>query len=302
MPTHDSIKQVQFQATVQEASSADGVQPAQSSGGDQRVRAWLFESISACLLLVVAASWLFFGTYDLGVRLTAEDGGYVVVAQVKPKLQASKVTQAQFVPSEILPTRQVAPTSTSTVIPRIGTETPEVPLVPTPITGATPVDYLAKARDMLEAAKMGRDERMAHDALETLAKIDRSLAVVDSQARALESQIYYMLDILHGTTYLGEGNSVRWHLLDSKGQLLTNPLDFTVHGGYLFVVDSGTLYQGALADLRSSEESLRLSLILTPTATVGGYPVKEIVAVEGMNTSGAVFVLDKSNWTLAILG
>jgi len=148
---------------------------------------------------------------------------------------------------------------------------------------------------MLEAAKMGRDERMAHDALETLAKIDRSLAVVDSQARALESQIYYMLDILHGTTYLGEGNSVRWHLLDSKGQLLTNPLDFTVHGGYLFVVDSGTLYQGALADLRSSEESLRLSLILTPTATVGGYPVKEIVAVEGMNTSGSVFVLDKSN-------
>jgi hypothetical protein len=252
-------------------------------------------SVTASLLLVIAASWLFFGTYDVGLYATAEDGGYAIIAQVRPKHRVPIASQDLLGSGEILPTRETAPKPTPTPTPEISPGTREIPLAPAPTAEMRSVDYLAEARVLLEAAKMGRDERVAYSALETLAKADRGPATVDNQARILESQIYYLLDTLHGTTYLEEGSPVRWRLLDPEGQLLTNPLDFTLHGGYLYVIDSGTLYQGSLADLRPTEGSLRLSRILTPTATVGGYPVKEIVAVEGMNTSDSVFVLDKSN-------
>ena len=121
-------------------------------------------------------------------------------------------------------------------------------------------------------------------------------AEIETEIASLRSQIEYALDALAGTIYLNNANSSRLALLTEQGLPLVNPIDMTFSQENFYIIDSGTLYRGDLSQLSlAGENSLLLTAIITPTARIDGFPVKELVAVEASNIENGVYVLDKSN-------
>jgi murein DD-endopeptidase MepM/ murein hydrolase activator NlpD len=119
---------------------------------------------------------------------------------------------------------------------------------------------------------------------------DRSLSV---QAAALRSRIGCALAALDNTVYLDGFNTSRWDLVASDGKPLINPIDFTIGPAGIYVIDSGAVYSAPLSAM-ASVAKLALAAVLTPTAWIGGFPVKEVLALDASNADGTLFVLDKS--------
>lgn len=115
------------------------------------------------------------------------------------------------------------------------------------------------------------------------------------EAGALADQVAYARDVLTGTVYLNTSNVTRWQLADRHGHSLSYPIDMTLSDGGLYVIDSGSLYRAELAALPVGGGVLTMTAVLTPTASISGYPVKEIMALDGAAYDDALFVLDKSN-------
>jgi murein DD-endopeptidase MepM/ murein hydrolase activator NlpD len=70
----------------------------------------------------------------------------------------------------------------------------------------------------------------------------------------------------------------------------------TIFQNQLFVIDSGVLYSGTLpAPDIVGNLPLSMTTLLTPTAQIDGFPVKEIVAVSAEDFGSRIAVLDKSN-------
>jgi len=106
----------------------------------------------------------------------------------------------------------------------------------------------------------------------------------------------FALDALQGSLYLQDKDMGRFLLSNEQGEALVQPIDMSIIGNDLYVIDSGTLYSVTLPGITTGmEQNLVMTAILTPTATIDGFPVKEIVAVDGQNLIGGFYVLDKSN-------
>jgi hypothetical protein len=131
---------------------------------------------------------------------------------------------------------------------------------------------------------------MVIDSLGQIESLDSTLA---PQVAQLRSAGLFGLDALDGTTYLTSENCRAWSLKTMAGETLSNPIDFTVSNEKIYLIDSGILYQGNWP-LPATGSELVLTPILTRTAQVEGYPVKEMVAVDAAQTED-VFVLDKAN-------
>ena len=114
-------------------------------------------------------------------------------------------------------------------------------------------------------------------------------------ASSLASQVAYARDVLTGTVYLNDDNLTRWQLADSYGKPLSYPIDMALSDGGIYLIDSGSLYRADLAALPAGGGVLTMAAVLTPAQWISGYPVKEIVALDGAAYTDAVFVLDKSN-------
>jgi hypothetical protein len=101
---------------------------------------------------------------------------------------------------------------------------------------------------------------------------------------------FKILSILQGKQ-LGQ-----YLMVNDQGNALVQSIDMTISGDHIFFIDSGTLYSGTLPSGDANVvRQLSVTAILTPTAQVDGFPVKEIVAVDAENFDQGVVVLDKSN-------
>ncbi len=197
------------------------------------------------------------------------------------------------------------PTLTSTSSPSSTLTPPSMPVLPTltapasaTITARAATDTpttipptLSPAHAAYQLALQERAPQHVRAALELLARGTD----VDTDAAQLQAQIYYTLDALSDTVYLDAGNTARWELATADGSRPIYPLGLTINRESLYIIDSGTLYRGDLTALAPAAPGLTLTAILTPAATVDGYPLKEIVAVDATNVTDAVFVTDKSN-------
>ena len=124
--------------------------------------------------------------------------------------------------------------------------------------------------------------------------LDRPDIAQVAGAAELKSRVLYATDALSATVYLNPENSVRWDLADEGGKQLVQPIDLTVSDDALYVIDSGTLYRRARTALPAAGGAITLTAVITPGGTIGGYPIKEIVAADATGTGRAVYVLDKS--------
>jgi murein DD-endopeptidase MepM/ murein hydrolase activator NlpD len=158
-----------------------------------------------------------------------------------------------------------------------------------------PPDALAEAEIAFRRALERGDRQQLEAMLDLLAQIEGANPALAGRAAALQSQVNYALDTLDGTIYLDESNSRRWALADADGHALVAPMDLSVGGERMYIIDSGALFQADVAALAANSVELAMTAILTQAAHIEGYPVKEIAAVEATNTQEAVYVLDKSN-------
>jgi len=123
--------------------------------------------------------------------------------------------------------------------------------------------------------------------------------ITPAELTQYKKSISYALDALAGTVY--PNNAAIWEMLlvDGNGIPLIQPIDMSLTNDELYVIDSGTLYLAQLPSLEQFQNlekpEIMMSAILTPTAQVDGFPVKEIVAVDATNIQDGVYVLDKSN-------
>jgi len=185
-----------------------------------------------------------------------------------------------------------SPVAVATASPtptRPPTTAPPQPTVTTTPT-AQPVALAAVQRayeDVLE----GRDPLALRAALKLL---DQPEVAQLPGAADLRSRLLYASDALSGTVYLGSDNTVRWTLLDEAGAPLVQPIDLTISDDALYVIDSATLYRREWATLPAAGGTVTLTAVITRGATIGGYPVKEIVAADATGTGRAIYVLDKS--------
>lgn len=194
-------------------------------------------------------------------------------------------------PKQILPT-----TATAIVVPavaRVPTQSPtSVP--PRPTATAVPTEQpgpLAEARRAYQDGLTRRDPAAFRTAVDLL---DRPDVAQLAGAAELKSRLLYALDAISGTVYLNPENSVHWALADERGKQLVQPIDLTISDDAIYLVDSGTLYRRAWTALPASGAAITMTAVIPSGATIGGYPVKEIVAVDATGTGQAVYVLDKS--------
>jgi len=148
-------------------------------------------------------------------------------------------------------------------------------------------------RTVLRVAFDKQDKKAAAAVLRLLNDKKASGPTQEMQKARLRSQTYYALDGLRGTFYLNSNNTTRWKLVTNNGRSLNAPIDMTFHQDKIYVIDTGKLYEGKLATLPLAGGQFSLKAILTEEMKVGGYPVQKIVAVDGANTSDALFVLDQ---------
>jgi len=106
----------------------------------------------------------------------------------------------------------------------------------------------------------------------------------------------FALDTLQGTYYLSLDDLGSISLSDEQGQALIQPVDMSIHDDHIYVIDSGVLYSARLPDIATgTNQKLVLSPHLTSATSIDGFPVKEIIAVDGENIDHGIYVLDKSN-------
>lgn len=185
-----------------------------------------------------------------------------------------------------------------------------VPTSITPPPATAPAPAVTSSEQSEPVGWLVEAETRYRTALQTgsLAEMEQTLAMLASAASAttadartseaassLTSQAAYARDVLTGTVYLNDDNLTRWQLADPYGKPLSYPIDMTISDGGLYLIDSGSLYRADLAALPAGGGVLTMAAVLTPTQWISGYPVKEIVALDGAAYTDAVFVLDKSN-------
>lgn len=200
---------------------------------------------------------------------------------------------------------QTAPTAQIVSVAAAGATATPIPATPPPATMTAPMAVPSEQPEM--AGWLAEAEAMYRSGLQTgnFAEMERVLTllaaatVADPQssetASLLTSQAAYARDVLTGTVYLNGSNTTRWQLADPYGKSLSYPIDMTISDGGLYLVDSGSLYRADLADLSAGGGVLTMTAVLTPAQWISGYPVKEIVALDGAAYTDVVFVLDKSN-------
>ena len=245
--------------------------------------------IAVCLVLAIGLAWVF-SNYKITITVQRR------VTPTTPIPSPSATSAAQAVPNgtTFRPTATDTPTPSAWLSPTPATVEPTIMVVKTPVA-RSPLDLLAQANEAFQLALKGPDRQQAQIALDFLAEIEAPDPAVADEVARLRSQVCYALDTLNGTVYLDAQNTTRWALVTADAQPLVYPIDLTISHEGVYVIDSGALYRGDLATLASGGGELALAAILTPAMQIGGYPVKEIVAVEATNTDDAVFVLDKSN-------
>lgn len=186
-----------------------------------------------------------------------------------------------------------------------GTDAAAAAMLPTPpaITSSsmiTPSELSEPPSWMVEAETMYRNALHAGNyiAMEHVLTLLAAVRATDPQSSeavsSLQSQAAYARDVLTGTVYLTANNMTRWQLVDSDGYPLFYPIDMTITDSSLYFIDSGSLYQGELDALPVGGGVMTTTAILTPLQLISGFPIKEIVAVDGSAYHDAVFVLDKS--------
>ncbi|MFZ2422539.1 MAG: hypothetical protein WA029_15510, partial [Anaerolineae bacterium] len=239
----------------------------------------------ACLLLGASTTLWAFGQ----ARLDATRQAGVVPAPEQP----ASVSGATREPAagQILPiatTAMVVPPASSA--PTQSPVTP--PLQPTvAATAAEQLSPLAAARRIYQDGLTQRDPAVFWAAL---ALLNKPNVAPMAGAAELRSRLLYALDAMSGTVYLNPENLARWELADEDGKPLVQPIDLTVSDDALFVIDSGTLYRRARMSLPAAGGTVTLTAVITPGGTIGGYPVKEIVAADATGTRQTIYVLDKS--------
>lgn len=140
-------------------------------------------------------------------------------------------------------------------------------------------------------------------------KLQISLSILDeavslgylssTEIAKYKKPILYALDALAGTMYIDSKGIQKILLADNNGMPLIQPIDMSLSDDELYVIDSGTLYFVQLPSLEQFQEheipAITMTPILTPTAQIDGFPVKEIVAVDAESIKDGLYVLDKSN-------
>ncbi|MCB0203491.1 MAG: peptidoglycan DD-metalloendopeptidase family protein [Anaerolineae bacterium] len=214
-----------------------------------------------------------------------------------PADQNAEISQTQ--PIQTVPTAQIV-----SLVPADATASP-APSTPTPATA--PASMVTTNERPEPTSSLAGAEAMYRSALQAgnfaeMERVRTLLAVAtatDSQsgeaASSLASHAAYARDVLTGTVYLNDSNATRWQLADPYGNSLSYPIDMTVSDGDIYIIDSGSLYRSDLATLPVGGGVLTMTAVLTPTQWISGYPVKEVVALDGAAYTDAVFVLDKSN-------
>ncbi|MFB0535136.1 MAG: hypothetical protein ACETWR_09155, partial [Anaerolineae bacterium] len=230
---------------------------------------WVVGISAACLLLAIGLAWLFFSNYRIAIV-------------IEPRY------------SQITPTAQGVPTGAGPGPIPTDTVTPSTPAPSAAATAVATENMLAQANAGFQRALEERDRQQVQAVLDLLVEVEAADPAAASEVASLRSQAYYALDALTGTVYLDVNNTTHWALTTTDGRALTHPIDLTISHEGIYVIDSGTLYRGDLSALTPGGRELALTAILTAATQIGGYPVKEIVAVEATNTD-AVYVLDKSN-------
>lgn len=242
------------------------------------------------LTSIVVASWQFFRAYSVSVVIQPRS--------IEPTLIAAvQIASETSIPSP--PTAAPAPAHTETDAPS-PTPTPEPEHTPTalpPIATADPVAAkFAEVQRLLGDGRAQRDGGALNKARVMLDELGTDDAGMTPELSLLRRQTEYALDVLAGTIYLNDANTSRLAMLTEQGLPLVNPVDMTFSHDSLYVIDSGTLYRGDLSQLLIADGNpLMLTAIITPTAQIDGFPVKELVAVETSNIENGIYVLDKSN-------
>jgi len=246
--------------------------------------------IAVCLVLAVGLAWIV-SNYKITVVIERRSK----LTAPTPSPTATSVAQAVSTDVASRPTATNTPTPPVLSSPTAATVEPASIMVAKTSVARSPSSLLAQANEAFQLALKAGDRQQAQAALAFLAKAEASDPVVADEIARLRSQLYYALDVLDGTIYLDTENTICWTLVTTDGRPLVYPIDLTMSNEGIYIIDSGTLYRGDLSALTPGGGQITLTAILTPAMQIGGYPVKEIVAVDATNTEDAVFVLDKSN-------
>lgn len=228
------------------------------------------------LAMIGVSGWAL--VHELSVDRNTESG----------QAQRNQVTPATHIAS------LVATDAAASAIP------PTTPSVTIPAPVITSSEQSELPSWMVEAEAMYRDALQAGNFVEMEHVLTLLAAAKATDPRASEvvssltSQAAYARDVLTGTAYLNADNMARWQLADPNGYALSHPIDLAISDGSLYLIDSGNLYHTPLAALLVGGGVLTMTAVLTPTQWISGYPIKEIVAVDGAAYDDAVFVLDKS--------
>jgi murein DD-endopeptidase MepM/ murein hydrolase activator NlpD len=200
--------------------------------------------------------------------------------QTAPTAQIVSLAVADATASPMPPTSSPATAPASTVPPN------EQPAPASSLAGAE-----ALYRSALQASNFAEMERV----LTLLAAATATDPQSGEAASSLAAHAAYARDVLTGTVYLSGSNTTHWQLADPNGNPLSYPIDMAISDDGIYLIDSGSLYRADLAALPAGGGVLTMTAVLTPAQWISGYPVKEIVALDGAAYTDAVFVLDKSN-------
>ena len=245
--------------------------------------AWLIIVAVVLLVFATTGAWLVFSPQRPMAQTGFEDRSMITSPPPPARGTILPVASTAFpTPVQLFPT----PTSTTTA-----------PILTALSATASPTrqftSLLVQAEGAFQQAIVRRDAAGFGSALDLVIQSETGDPGITVQAAALRSRIYRAMDVVGGTVYLGPENTARWDLSAGDGPLI-NPIDFTIGPTGLYVVDRGTIYSASLPSPTSGSGKVSLTTILTPTAWIGGYPVKEAVALDAVNTKDALFVLDKS--------
>lgn len=162
-------------------------------------------------------------------------------------------------------------------------------------TLATTQTNLEEVRLALQNILTIRNPQQVQKAIDLLDTIDTTSPQVPHDVVTLRSKLYYALDLFNGTVYLNSTNMKQWIFSSPDGGRLTYPINMTINQNYIYILDSGLIYQGDLSMLPPENGQLIVTPILTSDILIGGYPIKEIVSIEATNTGETLFALDKSS-------
>ena len=252
--------------------------------------------IALIIVMVFVFSVGYMG-YILGRRTTSPIAPTATLAGVLPQKDKSiSLTPTSTISSE---TFVLPPANTPTAI----VQETEVVTSPTPpVKRCEKTDEIEAVLNIVQAMySHGMKERNSDKLQVALSFLEEATALgyVSPALAKIRKSILYAMDVMADTTYVDELDTWKGLLVDSQGIPLVQPIDMSIADGDLYVIDSGTLFHAPLPPsnlLRVSSRSIiTMTAILTPTAQIGGFPVKEIIAVDAYNIQDGLYVLDKSN-------